>query len=229
MVFIRNALFACFALSIMGIWSDEISTFALSMVALAAATVVATKEFILSLLSTMFNVGQFGVRVGDTIRIGDKRGRVVDFSPMNIRLMELDESSLGYTGKEMIFPSSVLATQSIEREMIVDGFSMRIIKFQSTVTESLDDEEMILDIASKVCEPFRNDAQVAWKAYSEQESLEGVGVKPKTTITIPTRTKPDDIVIDIHLRFAAPVKTAFKIEQEIIRQFLKAKASQIQA
>lgn len=224
LVLLRNVILLCALATFFAIWSDEISTFALSMVAIAAATVVATKEFILSLLSSMFNVGQFGVRVGDIIQIGDKKGRVVDLSPMNIRMMEIDDDSIGYTGKELIFPSSVLATSRIDRQMIVNGFAMRIIKFQSTLADALTDEEMIVNVAYDVCRGFQDEAQISWREYTKQESLDGFGVKPKTSINIPSRTKPEDVIVDIYLRFAAPFNDVSKVEQEIVRRILKFKA-----
>ena len=69
LVSVRNATFLLFLMGIMLIWAREIQTVALSMVAIAAALVLATREMILCLLGSLYRTSTNAYSIGDRIEI----------------------------------------------------------------------------------------------------------------------------------------------------------------
>ncbi|MDO9620668.1 MAG: mechanosensitive ion channel, partial [Moraxellaceae bacterium] len=69
LVSVRNATFLLFLMGIMLIWAREIQTVALSMVAIAAALVLATREIILCLLGSLYRTSTNAYSIGDRIEI----------------------------------------------------------------------------------------------------------------------------------------------------------------
>jgi len=68
LVSVRNATFLLFLMGIMLIWAREIQTVALSMVAIAAALVLATREMILCLLAHFTVPAQMPIRLVIALR-----------------------------------------------------------------------------------------------------------------------------------------------------------------
>ena len=75
---IRNAMAFLFVTGLIFIWAHELSTFAVSLVAIAVAVVLATKELILCLSGTVLRAGTNAYTLGDRIEIAGTRGNVVD-------------------------------------------------------------------------------------------------------------------------------------------------------
>jgi len=75
---IRNVLALVFVIGLIFIWARQLGTFAVSLVAIAVALVLATKELILCISGTVLRVGVNAYSMGDRIEIGGIRGNVVD-------------------------------------------------------------------------------------------------------------------------------------------------------
>lgn len=70
----RNGIILLFILGLIMIWGEELRTLALSIVAIAVAFVVATKELILCVLGGLLKTGARSFDIGDRIQVKDFRG-----------------------------------------------------------------------------------------------------------------------------------------------------------
>jgi small-conductance mechanosensitive channel len=78
MVQSRNGLLLLLMLGLVLIWGEELRTLALSIVAIAVAFVVATKELILCVIGTLLKTVSNSFNLGDRIQVKDFRGDVID-------------------------------------------------------------------------------------------------------------------------------------------------------
>ena len=74
----RNLTLIACLIGLISVWAAQIQTLALSMFAIAAAIVLATKELIMCLSGSLLRSLTKQYSVGDYIEIGGLRGRVVD-------------------------------------------------------------------------------------------------------------------------------------------------------
>ena len=102
------------------IWATQIQTLALSMFAVAAAIVVATKELIMCLSGSILRSVTKQYSVGDYIEVNGLRGRVVDINLLNTLMMQIGPNPLvgQLSGKTLSFPNSLLLNHSVRRDNI---------------------------------------------------------------------------------------------------------------
>lgn len=219
-VALRNMIVTITIMVLFSIWANEIKTFALSLVAIAVALVVATKEFILSLLASLMNVGNASIKVGDVVEIEGLNGRVIDITPMSFRLMEM-KAPIGYTGREVSLPSSMLVTATIKKTIEIGGFVAMTIEMPTTSDLWQSDESLLMAAATEICSPFMAVAEELWKDYHDHESIDGFKARPKTSVSL--FYEKQDQYMKIYLRVAVPATRALKTEQAIIRLFIEKK------
>jgi len=75
---IRTLLGIVFVVGLIFIMANELRAFAVSLVAIAVAIVLATKELILCLSGTALRIGTNAFTIGDRIEINGVRGNVID-------------------------------------------------------------------------------------------------------------------------------------------------------
>lgn len=128
---LRNALILMGIVGLVMIWAPQLRTFALSLTAFAVASVIAMKELILCFSGSALRTLSRAYSVGDYIEIGGRRGEVTDFNLLVTRLKEFDkqEGSFHRTGKQIVFPHSLLFTYPVRVEghagrRVRHGFSM---------------------------------------------------------------------------------------------------------
>lgn len=86
---VRNGLILLLVFGLLVIWSNELRTFALSLVAIAVAFVVATKELILCITGSILKTGSRSFNIGDRIQIKDFRGDVIDQNLLATTILEV--------------------------------------------------------------------------------------------------------------------------------------------
>lgn len=132
LVQIRNFSFLLALFGLMVIWGSELRTLALSLLAITAAIVIATKELILCLTGSLYKASSSSFTIGDRITVGTFRGMVADQTLLSTTLFEigpgLDSHQL--TGKTLVLPNALFLTQAIinennSRSYILHSFSIK--------------------------------------------------------------------------------------------------------
>lgn len=215
----RNLAFMACMVCLFGVWAHQIQTFALSMVAVAAATVLATKELIMCLSGSLLRAVTKQYSVGDYIEVGNMRGRVVDINLLNTLMMQVGPNHLvgQLSGKTVSFPNSLLLSQSVQRDNILGNFVVHT--FEIPVPIHLDSDAIVppLDeMLQKKCAPY---IRVIDK-YLEAVQIQKLFITPAARPRI-SRVPHDDKLYLLVVRFASPVAKRLEIQQMVLDEFLR--------
>ena len=188
----RNSVVFAFLLGLVIIWAHELQAFAVSLVALAAAFVLATRELILCWSGAALRVGSKVFAVGDRIQIAGHRGVVLDYDAFATRLLEIGpgQSAHLYTGRVTIFPNSLLLTNTLIKENPEQEYGLyTLIVPLKNDDDWLKAERSLLEAAKTECAPFMDEAARQMKLLEKTNLLEAPSPEPRITIQLPESDK----------------------------------------
>ena len=215
----RNSAVFVFLLGLVFIWAHELQTFAVSIVALAAALVVATKELILCWSGAALRVGGKVYTVGDRIQIAGHRGVVLDHDIFATKLLEIGpgQSAHLYTGRITIFPNSLLFTNALIKENPEQEYGLYTLTIPLQHNDDWQKgERALLESAKAECAPFMDEAMRHMKLLEQANLLEAPSPEPRITIQL-----PESGTVHLVLRFPAPDRGRSRVEQAILRRYLQ--------
>ncbi|MCL4410212.1 MAG: mechanosensitive ion channel family protein [Gammaproteobacteria bacterium] len=210
----RNGLLLFLLLGLMMIWASELRTFALSLVAIAVAFVVATKELILCLTGSIVKSAGSSFNIGDRIQVKDFRGDVVDQNLLTTTILEVGPGKLSHqrTGRMTVIPNALFVSEAVINESYTHDWVLHVftVPFKREENWKLA-KQAILDTANQYCAPYLEDVRRYMKKKSEQRGLESPSVDPRVTLQVATAG-------EIHLVVRIPVKAGQRsfIEQSIL-------------
>lgn len=215
---VRNTMIIIGLAGFVIIWARELQTIALSMVAFAAALVVATKELLMCLGGGLVRSITNSYELGDIIEIGGMRGRVQDITMLGTTLIEIGprHDSHQLTGKAVTFPNSLLLTQSVVRENFTGDFVMHIVNVPLPYSvRPAHAERLLQEIAADVCAPWLEDARRHMAMLEHKLLMDTPSVEPRIALQ-PTSEKEYRLIV----RIALPPRERQRAEQAILRRFL---------
>ncbi|OAM30054.1 hypothetical protein A7P95_03285 [Eikenella longinqua] len=215
----RNMGLIVCALGLFAVWFAQIQTFALSMVALAAATVLATKELIMCLSGSLMRMLTKQYSVGDFIEIGGIRGRVVDINMFNTLVMEIGPNALveHMSGQAVSFPNSLVLAQPLRRDNVFGSYVVHT--FEVPVPIALDPAAVLPPLRAvleRLCAP----ETAAIAAYLEQVQAQRLFITPAAEPHIGC-VPFDDKLYKLAVRFAAPLPRRLAIQQAVLDEFMR--------
>ena len=219
-VTIRNSVALGFLLGLVFIWLHELQTFAVSLVAIAAALVLATKELLLCWSGAALRVGGKVYAVGDRIQIGGYRGVVLDHDAFATKLLEIGPGLTAhlYTGRIVVFPNSMLFTNGLVKENPAQDYGLYILGIPLRTEDDWETaERVLLEVARAECAAHLEEASRQMKLLEQRNLLEAPSPDPRVTIQLPEAGR-----VLLVLRFPAPDRGRSRVEQAIIRRFLLA-------
>ncbi len=219
-VSVRNTMVFVLLVGLVVIWAHELQAFGLSLVALAAALVLATKELILCWSGAALRIGGKVYSVGDRIQIAGHRGIVLDHDIFATKLLEIGpgQASHLYTGRVTVFPNSLLFTNALVKENPGQEYGLYILMIPLRDQDDWREaEQHLLDAAKAECTPFMEEAGRQMKLLEQANLLEAPSPSPRITIQL---SEPGRI--NLVLRFPAPDRGRSRIEQAILRRYLTA-------
>ncbi len=216
----RNAVLMAALVGLVFIWANELFTLAVSLVAIAAALVIATKELILCFSGAVLRAGSKAFSLGDLIEIGGVRGDVVDINVFAATLREVGpgKSSHQYTGRSVTIPNSMLLNSPLVNHSAMGEYLVHVV----TVPWSLENEwalaeTFLIEAAQAECAPFLEEARAHMNAVASRQGLEPISVEPRVMVEMPEPNR-----IHFLLRIPSPVRRQSRLEQAILRRFLAA-------
>lgn len=214
----RNTLMLLMLIGITLIWAREIQTVALSLVAIAAALVLATREMILCVLGTLYRTSTQAYGVGDRIEINGLKGQVVDTTLLSTTLVESNQamSHKGTVGRLVTLPNSLLLTQATFNESALGKFVIHTVHL--TVSRSApwqQAEQILLEGAREAIQPYSADMV---RHARELQRLYGLGAQALSPRVRLVLSNPDHI--ELHLQLPTPLNERVTIEQRLLRRFL---------
>lgn len=212
----RNGLLLLMILGLVLIWGEELRTLALSIVAIAVAIVVATKELIMCITGSILKAGAGSFSIGDRIQIRDFRGDVIDQNLLATTILEVGPGKLTHqrTGRMAVIPNALFVSEPVINESFTHDYVLHVF----TVPFRRDDDwrgaqKAILAAARKQCEPFLEEVRRYMNRVSSSRGLEPPSVDPRVTMQVP-------VAGEIHLIVRVPTKSGQRglIEQAIMAE-----------
>jgi len=127
MVWARNVIWAVVLFTIVSVWASTIAGFALSLAAVAGATLIVSKELLLCVLGYVYMSVVRPFKFGDVIEIGTVHGRVIDVDMLATTLAEHGDSGLP-TGKTAAFPNALLLTLPLKNTSSTGDFMLHFLR-----------------------------------------------------------------------------------------------------
>lgn len=217
----RNGLILLLLLGLALIWGEELRTLALSIVAIAVAFVVATKELIMCITGSILKAGAGSFSIGDRIQIKDFRGDVIDQNLLATTILEVGPGKLTHqrTGRMAVIPNALFVSEPVINESFTHDYVLHVF----TVPFKRDDDwrgaqQAIVASARKQCAPFLEEVRRYMNRISVSRGLEPPSVDPRVTLQVP-------VAGEIHLIVRVPVKSGQRgfIEQAIMAEVFQNK------
>ncbi|WP_234572304.1 mechanosensitive ion channel domain-containing protein [Rhodohalobacter sp. 614A] len=210
----RNAMILVLIFGLIFIWGEELRTLALSVVAIAVAFVVATKELIMCVTGSILKTGARSFNIGDRIQIKDFRGDVIDQNILATTILEVGPGKLTHqrTGRMTVIPNAMFVSEPVINESYTHDFVLHVF----TVPFKRDEnwraaQEAFLKSANKYCKPYLKEVRMHMEYLSQEKGLDVPTADPRVTVQVPTAG-------EIHLVIRVPVKSSQRsfIEQSIL-------------
>lgn len=210
----RNGLVLLLVFGLLLIWGSELRSLALSILAIAVAFVVATKELILCFTGSILKTGARSFKIGDRIQVGEFRGDVIDQNFFATTLMEIGPGKVTHqrTGRVTVLPNSLFVSEPVINESYTHDYVLHVF----TVPFKREDDwraaqRALLEAARKRCQGYLEDVRKHMRRITEQQGLSAPSVDPRVTIQVPTAG-------EIHLIVRFPVKATQRghVEQAIL-------------
>ena len=158
----RNALVLLAVFGLVFIWGEQLRSLALSIVAIAVAFVVATKELILCVSGSILKGGAGSFSIGDRIQVKDFRGDVIDQTLLTTTLLEVGPGKASHqrTGRMIVLPNALFVSEPVTNESFTDHWDFHVF----TVPFKREDNwpaarEALLNAANRHCESYLDTAR----------------------------------------------------------------------
>ena len=212
----RNGFLLLMLLGLVMIWGEELRTLALSIVAIAVAFVVATKELILCFTGSILKSGSRSFVLGDRIQIKDIRGDVIDQTLLATTILEVGPGKHLHqrTGRRIVIPNALFVSEPVINESFTTHYDFHVfsVPFKREDNWQLA-QTALLDAANRQCDPYLELVRRYMSKIGIQRGLTMPSVEPRVTLQVP-------VAGEVHLTIRLPVKAGERnfIEQNILNE-----------
>ena len=215
-VLIKNIVGGICLLLIATIWATKIAGAALSLAAVAGAILLVSKEFLANALGSAMLAISRPYRVGDFIDMGDTRGRVLDTDLMVTKIAETLEGHQ-LTGRIAVLPNSLLLTRPVKNLTATGAY---VVNLLNVVVEPTEDllflEKALLRAAEEICTPWLAEANQHLQYMESVELVDLPSAEPRVLVQLHSAKE-----CTLSLRYACRPNDRVKVEQEILRRYLR--------
>ncbi|EQC51153.1 mechanosensitive ion channel domain-containing protein [Bacteriovorax sp. DB6_IX] len=189
-------------LCIFFLWFTQLQVFFVSILAVAAAIVLAFKEMIMCITGGLLVNISNTFKTGDRIEVDGYRGFVIEKSLLTTKILEIgpEKNSQQTTGDIISIPNSLMLSKGLKNESYFKGYSIKSFVFkienQSLVTSF---EKAILAEGEKFCQSYLEDAKKNINNFCDKERLIVPSVNPKSKVLV-DEGKDFSVLIKIPLK-----------------------------
>ncbi|MBB5190561.1 small-conductance mechanosensitive channel [Silvimonas terrae] len=220
MVYSRNVSLILFVLGAVVIWGHEIEAFAVSLVAIAAAIVIGTKEIIMCVLGSIYRTTSRAFEVGDRIEVGHIRGRVIDMNLLNTTLVESSAAlpNKGTVGRGVVIPNSMFLSTPVYNETMLGAYVLQTIHIALNRGEDWQTaESALLEAGAAVIAEYMDDLLMHVRELERNYAVDTPPTEPRVRISLDDRE-----AFNLHLQLPVPLGQRARIEQRVLREYLLA-------
>ncbi|MBK8506470.1 MAG: mechanosensitive ion channel [Saprospiraceae bacterium] len=136
---------------LMSLWGIDFGTLFTSLSIVAAAIAIVSKEFISSIIAGFVIVFSKQISIGDYVKIGDQKGKVVDLTLTKLALVNEDEDVI-YISNDKAYHSEIINYTKGEIKRVSIPFELNA-SFKGTVEELEENLIRELEIYKKEIDP----------------------------------------------------------------------------
>ena len=198
----RNGFLLLLMLGLVMIWGEELRTLALSIVAIAVAFVVATKELILCFTGSILKSGSRSFVLGDRIQIKELRGDVIDQSLLATTILEVGPGKHLHqrTGRRIVIPNALFVSEPVINESFTTHYDFHVFTVPFKREDNWQAAQQALQAAADHhCQPYLELVRRYMSKIGSQRGLVMPSVDPRVTIQVP-------VAGEIHLTVRIPAK-----------------------
>ncbi|MEM6994133.1 MAG: mechanosensitive ion channel domain-containing protein, partial [Myxococcota bacterium] len=215
---LRNATVVAVLLGLTLIWAEQLRTFAISIVAIAAAIAVSTKEISACLLGSLIRTSGRGFEIGDRVQIGEVRGDVIDIGPMTTSLLEVGvpASIHARTGRVVTLPNSVYLSTGVFNETMAHNFSLHVVRIPLRSEDPWKAaSERLERLGRAACADYFDEGSKSMTRLAAERGVTPPRLEPSVYIEVPEPGR-----VDLLLRVLAPARDRDAVGQHIMGRFL---------
>lgn len=213
---VRNLVLSALGLGLMVIWASQLQAFAVSVVAIAAAIVLATKELIMCVSGSILRATSGSFAIGDRVEMGGFRGDVIDSTLLATTLLEVGPGHQR-TGRAVVIPNSVMLSGGVTNETFMDRYVVHVMTVPVKESDDWNEaERTLLEVATEACADFVEPARSFMDRQSDKHSLPKFSVEPRVLMSIPRAGE-----VELVLRVPTPVRERGRTEQRVLRTYLE--------
>jgi len=220
-VTIRNALALVFLIGLVFIWAEELRSFAVSVVAVAVAFAIVTKELLMCLIGTVLRTLTRSYSIGDHIEISDAHrthaGYVVDQSMLTTTIEETGPVPREQSGRRVVLPNSLFVTWPLTTDLVTGGCTLQTVTVPVAAGDDvIAAERALLAIAEEECAGMMTERP---RGRGER-TLAETTLAPRVTLEL-----PDPETVHLLLRVPVPAREQGDHVRTILRRFLTERSS----
>ncbi len=217
----RNTMVILLVLSLLAVWANAIQSFIISVIALAAAFVIATKELLLCLTGSLLRAVSGAFSLGDRIHWGTVHGDVIDISLFTTTLLEVGPAPSFHmpTGRTIVVPNARMLDTPVYSESKSGRYVVHTICIPLTLQDDLERAQHVaLDAIQEVCGDILEPAREWMESLEHTHNfIHTPSATPRVYLHLPEPNR-----VDLLLRFPSPLRRQGRLEQAILRRFLRA-------
>lgn len=206
-------------IAIFSLWFSQLQTVFVSLLAFAAAIVIAFKEVIMCMTGGMLIRLNNYFSSGDRIEIDGTRGFVVERTITSTKVLELgpERNSQQTTGNIVTIPNSVFLAKAVVNQSYFQNFSIRSFTLSPIPNLSFDkSESILLEIANQVCHNYLKKAKDSISNFCKKEGLLIPTIEPRVKLLLSDLNEAK-----LLLKMPVDNKKIGDIEQEVYRGYYK--------
>jgi small-conductance mechanosensitive channel len=218
---IRRGVLTTLVVGLIVIWGSELRELAFSLVAVAVAIVIASKELILCFLGAIVRAASGSFGIGDRVEIAGVRGDVIDHGFLTSTVLEIGPAGQR-TGRSIVLPNSLFLNHSVVNETFTASYILHLIQVPIALGEDVERaERILLRAADEVAGKYVSEAKTHLQGGEELEPrLQAIpGEEPQAEPRVLFRVESPSTVM-LLLRVPTPARRKGDVEQAILRRFI---------
>lgn len=207
------------------LWFTQLQVFLVSLVAVAAAIVIAFKEFIMCLVGGLYLKNSKIFKIGDRIEVDGVRGFVIESFLVATKVLEIgpERNSQQTTGEVIGIPNSIFLSKSVKNESYFKGYSIKTFFFSLKVDEDVEGlEGLLFDEAKAICQEYIDDASESISKFCEKEGIVIPSVQPRTKVVM-----EDHELVRVLVKVAVRNTEIADVEQRLNRAVISWRRRQV--
>ncbi len=199
------------------LWFSHLQTVMISLVAVAAAIVVATKEVIMTFMGGVLIKINNHYDVGDRIEVDGIRGFVVERNLTTTKVLEIgpEKHSQQTTGDIITIPNSLVLTKAVVNESYFKNYSIKSFAFSMPTGVTFEEFEIeLLQWSQEICKDYLKEAKKIIEKFCHKEGLLIPNVEPRVRLVMTDKKE-----LEVLLKLPAKNEYIGDVEQSLFRKY----------